>query len=498
MKTTIYNIMRPALVGLALLTVVSCNKYLDALPDNRTEIDTQEKIKELLVSSYPDVTLFGPMEMMSDNVTDYGRQIDEGYEETHFAYKFRDVYSTFYDSPHWAWNSSYKAIASANYALRACEEYGEAVNREKGEALLCRAYAHFLLACYFCQAYNPETSGSDLGLPYAVEPEETVFVDYERGTVSEIYEKIAADIEAGFPLIDDSSYTLPAYHFTRRAAAAFASQFYLFYGKYNKAVEYADIVLGSNPVSMLRDWDKFTGTSSNETANAYVSSAEPANIFIHSYTSLSMRYRTARYCHTNDKVNETLSSPGPWGTKLEKYANAWGFGNWRHYAIPKLREYFIYTDPVAGVGEPFVVQVVYSTEKTLLNRAEANIMLGNYNEAARDLSWFYNSGGAAGSWSAQSIANYYDTATEALKKTIAPRFTVESGMQENLIHACLHARRIVTTEEGWRLMDLKRYGIAYTHVIDGGTDIQIMPYDKRLAIQIPPMAIEAGMEPNPR
>lgn len=71
-------------------------------------------------------------------------------------------------------------------------------------------------------------------------------------------------------------------------------------------------------------------------------------------------------------------------------------------------------------------------------------------------------------------------------------------MQENLIHACLHARRILTLHEGTRLLDLKRYGIAYTYEVDGEASIEIQPYDPRLAVQIPNLAIEAGMEPNPR
>jgi hypothetical protein len=62
----------------------------------------------------------------------------------------------------------------------------------------------------------------------------------------------------------------------------------------------------------------------------------------------------------------------------------------------------------------------------------------------------------------------------------------------------LHARRIAAAQEGTRLQDLKRYGIAYTHVCDGATNIEIEPYDKRLAIQIPGNVASAGMTENPR
>lgn len=113
-------------------------------------------------------------------------------------------------------------------------------------------------------------------------------------------------------------------------------------------------------------------------------------------------------------------------------------------------------------------------------------------------SFYIASEGTSASLDAETISSWYEEADETYKKPIAPRFTVSAGMQENLIHACLHARRILTLHEGTRLLDLKRYGIAYTHEVDGEASIEIQPYDPRLAVQIPNLAIEAGMEPNPR
>lgn len=52
----------------------------------------------------------------------------------------------------------------------------------KGEALLIRAYGHFLLANIFCEAYRgPELSKTLLGIPYIKKPETTVKPHYERG-----------------------------------------------------------------------------------------------------------------------------------------------------------------------------------------------------------------------------------------------------------------------------------------------------------------------------
>lgn len=39
-----------------------------------------------------------------------------------------------------------------------------------GEALICRAYAHFMLVNIFSMQYNEKTSSTDLGVPYITEP----------------------------------------------------------------------------------------------------------------------------------------------------------------------------------------------------------------------------------------------------------------------------------------------------------------------------------------
>ena len=55
-----------------------------------------------------------------------------------------------------------------------------------------------------------------------------------------------------------------------------------------------------------------------------------------------------------------------------------------------------------------------------------------------------------------------------------PDFVIEKGMQENLIHCILHARRLLTLEEGLRWQDIKRYGIViYRRYYEGYTLVNI-------------------------
>ena len=58
------------LVSLSLFGLSSCDKFLDELPDNRTEIDTVEEVQELLVSAYPNGLYMDIAETMSDNASD--------------------------------------------------------------------------------------------------------------------------------------------------------------------------------------------------------------------------------------------------------------------------------------------------------------------------------------------------------------------------------------------------------------------------------------------
>ena len=156
------------------LTLVSCDGWLDVMPDNRAEIDTEEKVASLLVSAYPEVSYIMCAELSSDNVDDYGESVP--YHERIWGQIFRweDVTETDNEDPKGVWESSYGAIANANQALAAIEKIGgrtPLLQASRGEALLCRAYNHFILVNMFCKAYNPATADTDLGIPYISVPE---------------------------------------------------------------------------------------------------------------------------------------------------------------------------------------------------------------------------------------------------------------------------------------------------------------------------------------
>ncbi|MCH5328838.1 MAG: RagB/SusD family nutrient uptake outer membrane protein, partial [Coprobacter sp.] len=210
---TVYTIATLGLCG----GLLSCSDFLDTLPDNRTEINTADKVTNILVSAYPSISPIMIQELSSDNAKDNGNLYDVYGQLQQDAYLWRDVTVDDTDAPKNIWDSHYSAIASANMALQAIKEMGDPVSLspQKGEALICRAYAHFQLANLFCMAYNPQTADTELGIPYITEPEHTVESDAERGTLKEVFEKCRQDIEEGLPLINDEIYSVPNYHFNK-------------------------------------------------------------------------------------------------------------------------------------------------------------------------------------------------------------------------------------------------------------------------------------------
>ena len=198
-----------AIFAILAVALTGCN-FLDKNPDMRASIDTKEKVQLLLVSAYTNAN-FGPIcEFSSDQIVDNNapdktghtmalNPLDKMYDEI-FAWEVIKSDGG-QDSPKYIWDGCYTAIATCNQALQAIEKLeadGVNMDPEKGEALVSRAYHHWILVNVFCQAYkDDELSKKDLGITYIKEPETTVSPKYERGSVYDTYKAIEEDLEKG-------------------------------------------------------------------------------------------------------------------------------------------------------------------------------------------------------------------------------------------------------------------------------------------------------------
>lgn len=502
MKNIKYNII----IWVSFVFVfTACNDILDETPDNRIEvIDSPEKISELLTGAYPDAAYVSFLEPMSDNAGDKGPSADTGIdyattlnERMYFWDDFNDVDE---DSPTNYWNRAYKAIAQANQALASIEALGGGSEYDylKGEALICRAYAHFMLVSIFSKAYNPATADSDLGVPYVTEPETVLLGDYERGTVKNVYDNIQKDIEIGLPLVKDN-YNVKAYHFTIKAANAFAARFYLNMGEWQKVIDHSTIAVGANPANVLRDWEnEYSPKTYDEQVQRYRSStAEPANLLVISALSLYDRYHySARY-----QLNNNLSGQIFTGGNL--LGKSWSYGVYGssdlYYNIPKFEEYFKVSNQAAGTGSAFVSFVLLSTDEALLNRAEAYAMLEQYDNATTDINLSlsvktedYNS--ATDELTASDVAWIYQGYPSNI---YTPFYTIPDNALP-FVAAILDIKRTIFYNDGLRWFDIKRHNMEVRHTDILGNSFLLTKEDNRRQVQIPEAAQSFGIQQNPR
>lgn len=508
------------------LTLTSCDDWLDKLPDNRMELQTPSDVSNLLVSAYPSAHPAYLLEMYSDNTDDcVNPSWSEASRFQAQAYNWEDITETGEDeSPQELWNKHYIAIASANAAIDLIEGKGSPAeySEQLGEALLCRAYAMFQLSTVFCKAYNPATASTDLGLPYPTHPEKVVGTVYTRGTMEDLYGQIDKDLQRGLPLVS-SNYSKPKFHFNTDAAKAFAARFYLYKGDFAKAITYATEVLGADPTAKARDWDAYAALNMNQQIRpeAWVSADEKCNFLLQTVYSewgaISGPYLYGeKYAHSyRITYDEDIASKGPFGAanstfKQRVWSNT-ALANLFHRKVPYE---FEYTDLQAGIGFAHAEYAVFTTEQLLLERAEAYALSGELQKAVDDYNTimkiyqnypktftlkqivdFYNG------------VNYYTPKKATVKKHfVKPVYTIdaEGSDQEALLQAILHLRRIMEIGEGYRMQDVKRYGIVIyrrqtntSFTISAVTD-SLTVDDPRRAIQLPQDVITSGLEPNDR
>ena len=506
----------------ALFLTTACDDFLDETPDRRTELDSDAKIARLLADGYPTRAFVLPAEWASDN-TDWKQNSNTSLDRVQEQiWAWEDVQeNTGNDSPEDYWEAAYRAISVANHALRAIDEAGNPgrLGPHRGEALIIRAYNHFNLVNLFGLHYSTRSGETDLGVPYAMEPETTVNPKYERQSVAEVYRLIEKDIIEGLPLIDDNLYDVPKYHFNKKAALAFAARFYLFYRQYDKVIEYTTQILGEKPSTMLRDFTEFSVISSDfqPRAQHYTKMSHNANLLLNSTVSYAYtlgNYSTGKkYLHSHSiSSNETLQSAGPWGIYSGSLYHLSPSTYTEYVSTPKMPYYFEYTDPIARVGYRHTIITNFTADEILLCRAEAYIMKQEYNKAVDDLQlWLSNRTVSPDIRLNRDLINefyselhYYIPEDPTPKKRLNPEVPIVSDEQENFLHCLLHIRRIETVFEGLRWFDVKRFGIViHRRYLDINGDVaavldELAIDDPRRAMQIPAAVISAGLTPNPR
>lgn len=545
-----------ALAGLAL--TACSDDFLDKIPDERVEITNVDQVIQLLSTAYSTTNYGWVCEASSDNVVDVnapymatqsdGSEIEVRYNLNSYDRMDEEIYcfepvrsSTSFDSPSEIWESCYNAIAVANHAIALLDEIKEGnggVEDEKmkaayGEALLCRAYNHFVLVNIFSQAYkNNEASRQDVGIPYITIPEDKVSVDYKRGTVTETYDMIEKDLLQGLALVNNMIYEKPKWHFNLNATHAFAARFYLYKRDYEKVIEHADAVLGTDranlPSILMSYGERFdVATSSKDYSLLWQGADLPNNLLLIATYSVQWRRSVGyRFACAGKALRDVFFHLGP---------------NWRWYRMPasgvggetfwdgeadhgfmssRIAESFEYSDKVAGIGYPHIIRREFTTNELLLERAEAYLLgrhdkaecfqdLYAYEESRQSFSEankkFYTSGNALTSLTETALLNWYTPTEDNVKNhsnTLADWNFTQNMSTDFIVPDSLTAymnclndmRRYETAWTGLRFFDVKRYGFEYEHHFGPDDVVYKLEWNSpKRAIEVPQEVLVAGM-----
>ncbi len=467
-----------------------CNKFLEKEPDNRAKLDSPEKVSELLGTAYPEANYQPFAESMTDNVTDIG---NGGTDNTiHDPYFFIDTRENQQDSPEFYWYGCYSAIAAANQALATISKVTnpDAYSAQKGEALVARAYAHFMLVNFFSKFYDPATASTDLGIPYVTEPETVFIKQYDRKTVQYVYDMIEKDLMEGLPFIQDKNYTVPKFHFNRAAANAFATRFYLYKKDYNNVIYYSQQAFpGNNFAPYLRQWNTSYKNITDvvELFKIYAKATEPANLLLVETASIwSRNYYTNRYGVGEAKISEIVPRPDPLTGGNFAFA-LYSVSEGTHQLVPKIDEYFVKVSVNANIGTAYVMVPLFTTEEVLFNQAEAYAYTGNTAGALADLNVY-----------ASTRINNYNAAANNITAAKINSVFGTTNIQDGLIKAILYYKRAEFIHEGMRWFDILRYKLPVVHTTTDGQTITLAADDLRKVIQIPQSTSLAGLAPNPR
>lgn len=206
-----------ALMGIMLLSISACQKFLDVKPKGLDIIQTTDQYNGLLNNT----NLFSYLNVRNQPG---GVTLLLGSAEMP-VYMGDDVYSSagFLNVvPTIAWQNGFKWMADPYQPTDESNEWGAFYNQlytynmivdgvmesEGGtpdkkreilaEAKACRAFNHFLVANLFGQPYNAASASTDLAVPI-VQTADVNARDFKRATVQELYTFVINELTAAIP-----------------------------------------------------------------------------------------------------------------------------------------------------------------------------------------------------------------------------------------------------------------------------------------------------------
>lgn len=143
------------------------------------------------------------------------------------------------------WSTCYRSIYICNavlFNMRDKNFTGEQADNIRGQALALRAFRYLDAAQIWCKAYDPQTAGTDLGLPLRLDPD--MNIPSVRSTVKQTYDQIISDLQTAIPLLLPKQVS--GMRISRAAAFGLLARTYLFMGDYSNALQNSQQALNIN------------------------------------------------------------------------------------------------------------------------------------------------------------------------------------------------------------------------------------------------------------
>ena len=232
---------------LGLLTLTSCDDFLDITPTGKVIAQTGEEFRALLTYEYHN---FAKDRYMTALRTDE-IQMDATKSSSTDKDAYLDLWRWQDDTPapttsYFSWRTYYHTLYIANYVIEHQSEITEAtsaeVNQLVGEAYMLRAYCHFLLVNLYAEPYTHCTPETTRGIPMLLEADVTAVLGCS--SVKAVYEQVLSDIDRAELYLQVETWELGKnYRFNKPSAQALRARTFLYMGNWENALTAATALL---------------------------------------------------------------------------------------------------------------------------------------------------------------------------------------------------------------------------------------------------------------
>lgn len=271
----------------AMLTVISCNRFLDAKSDSLLAVPETLDDNQAILDRY----LIMGLNPVSAEISADDFYLSEsnfntmGVEAEKRLHTWEPDYVSGSD-----WKNVYNRINIFNNVLFNIEHYKiPMADNVKGQALVWRAGAYLEAAQIWCLAYDPATADQNLGLPLRLNPD--MNIPSVRSTLRQTYSQILTDLHAALPLLPQQQ--IAASRPSKVTALGFLSRAYLFMGDYANALKYGLQALEIN--NQLMNFNTLNPTTSYPVPDLNVEVLLPTSMSYNAFLTV-----------TTAKIPETL------------------------------------------------------------------------------------------------------------------------------------------------------------------------------------------------